>query len=207
MKEKPKVVIATHNLDKTKEILSILSSHGNDIDFISGAEINSWVEPEEDGDTIEENAIIKALAASRATGLIALADDTGLEVDALNGSPGGLSSRYAGVNATYENNYRKLLREMMGIPFNDRTARFITIVACTRGEERLFISDGILNGYISEEPRGKYGFGYDPVFFIPSFGKTLAELSPDEKNRISHRSIAFTNAYKMLTSLYKKGEL
>lgn len=205
--KKPRVVIATHNYDKTKEILSIFISQGDEIEFISGVEIDEWDEPEEDGKTIEENAIKKAVSASKKAKLPALADDTGLEVDALNREPGVLSSRYAGENATYEDNYRKLLREMRGIPYENRTARFITNVACARGEKILFVADGILTGFIAEEPRGNNGFGYDPVFFLPSLGKTLAELLPEEKNRISHRSIAFTNAYKMLISLYKKGEL
>ncbi|MGQ9706927.1 MAG: RdgB/HAM1 family non-canonical purine NTP pyrophosphatase [bacterium] len=207
MSEKPKVLIATHNRDKTREILSILSLQGDEIDFIPGYEIDGWNEPDEDGDTIEENAIIKATSLSKISSYIALADDTGLEVFALSGDPGVLSSRYAGENATYEDNYMKLLREMKEVPFEKRTARFITVVACVKGEERLFIVDGILNGYIAEEPYGNYGFGYDPVFFIPSLGKTLAELTPEEKNRISHRSIAFKNAYKKLISLYKKGKL
>jgi len=205
--KKPRVVIATHNYDKTKEILSIFISQGDEIEFISGVEIDEWDEPKEDGETIEENAIKKAVSASKKAKLPALADDTGLEVDALNREPGVLSSRYAGENATYEDNYRKLLREMRGIPYENRTARFITNVACARGEKILFVADGILTGFIAEEPRGNNGFGYDPVFFLPSLGKTLAELLPEEKNRISHRSIAFTNAYKMLISLYKKGEL
>jgi XTP/dITP diphosphohydrolase len=147
-------------------------------------------EVEETGETLEENASLKALAAVRATGMAAIADDTGLFVDALGGLPGVKSSRYAGAGCTYEDNVRKLLDAIAGVEPGSRGARFRSaiVLACPDGSRRSF--EGTLEGSIGERPRGTGGFGYDPVFVLPG-GSTLAELSLGEKNRVSHRGAAF----------------
>src|SRR4029078_226584 len=153
----------------------------------------------EDGDTCEANAIKKARVVSQATGLLAVADDTGLEVDALGGRQGVYAPRYAGLQATYEDNWRKLLGEMAGGPRDRRTARFVTVAAVALPSQRVEVATGPLEGLITEgarrgleglipeAPAGAGGFGYDPVFYVPELRKPLAELSSEEKNRISHR--------------------
>jgi XTP/dITP diphosphohydrolase len=147
---------------------------------------------DETGATLADNAALKARAAARATGLPAVADDTGLFVDALDGLPGVRSSRYAGPGCTYADNVRKLLEAMADVPAGARAARFRTAVAlvCPDGSERGF--EGLLEGTIGSEARGSGGFGYDPVFVLPG-GGTLAELDLAEKNRVSHRAAAFTS--------------
>jgi XTP/dITP diphosphohydrolase len=154
----------------------------------------------EDGDTCEANAIKKAAAVSKATGLLAVADDTGLEVDALGGRPGVYAARYAGSEASYEDNCRKLLKELSGVPTDRRTARFITVAAVASASAKVDVMSGVLDGLITEAPAGTKGFGYDPVFYVPELGKTLAELSPEQKNRISHRARAFSQVRELLKS-------
>lgn len=151
--------------------------------------VQDW-DVDEIGETLEENAALKAQTAVHATGMPAVGDDTGLFVDALGGIPGVLSSRYAGPGCTYEDNVRKLLAAMAGVPPASRTARFRTavVLACPDGSGQAF--DGVLEGSIAERARGTGGFGYDPVFVLPG-GATLAELSLGEKNRLSHRGAAF----------------
>ena len=151
--------------------------------------VKGW-DVDEIGETLEENAALKARTAVHATGIAAVGDDTGLFVDALGGIPGVFSSRYAGPGCTYEDNVRKLLGAMEGVPAESRTARFRTavVLACPDGSGRAF--EGMLEGSIAERPRGSGGFGYDPVFVLPG-GATLAELALSEKNRVSHRGAAF----------------
>jgi XTP/dITP diphosphohydrolase len=146
--------------------------------------------PEEIGSSLEENAVLKARAAFEATGCPAIADDTGLEVDVLDGRPGVRSARYAGEGATYEDNWRLLLRELEGVPPERRGARFVTVVALYRGDGRILLFTGEAAGRILEVPRGKEGFGYDPVFYSLAAGRTFAEMTPDEKARHSHRGAA-----------------
>jgi XTP/dITP diphosphohydrolase len=158
----------------------------------------------EDGETCEANAVKKARAVSDATGLLAVADDTGLEVDALGGRPGVYAARYAGMQATYEDNWKKLLREMTGVPRDRRTAHFVTVAAVASPSDVVAVTTGRLDGLIAEEPAGERGFGYDPVFYVPELGKTLAELSGEEKNRISHRAKAFAQVRAVLLSRLSK---
>ncbi|MGB4895904.1 MAG: non-canonical purine NTP pyrophosphatase, partial [Nitrospira sp.] len=155
----------------------------------------------EDGETCEANAMKKAVEIARYTGLPAVADDTGLEVDALGGRPGAFAARYAGEQASYEDNWRKLLQELRGIPAEDRGARFITVAAIAFPAGKTFSTKGVLEGVIAEEATGSRGFGYDPVFFLPEYHQTLAQLSPDVKNRISHRARAFTQARTLLEQM------
>ena len=194
------IVLATRNKDKGREIGALLDGIG--ITLRTLAEFPDAPEVVEDGDTCEANAIKKAVSAARHTGLAAVADDTGLAVDALNGRPGVHAARYAGPHATYEDNWRKLLLELQGVPQTKRTARFVTVAAIAQpGGEKPQVVKGVLEGTIVERPSGTGGFGYDPVFFIPQAGKTLAELSLDEKNKISHRAQAFVKAKEIIRTL------
>jgi XTP/dITP diphosphohydrolase len=190
------LVLATRNLDKGRELAALLGDLNIRIRTL--ADFSDAPEVVEDGATCEANAIKKAMEIARATGRAAVADDTGLEVDALGGRPGVYAARYAGEGATYEDNCRKLLHELKGIPPERRTARFLTVAALALPEGDVRIAHGILEGLIAETPVGLQGFGYDPVFFVPELGKTLAELAPAEKNRISHRARAFTKLREML---------
>jgi len=193
------LVLATRNPHKGAELVALLSDLGIRIRTL--AEFPDAPEVAEDGQTCEANAVKKAQAIMQHTGRTAVADDTGLEVDALGGRPGVHAARYAGPNATYEDNWRKLLRELEGVPRERRRACFITVAAIARPSAKVEVVDGVLEGLIAEEPAGIQGFGYDPVFFVPEAGKTLAELTADEKNRISHRARALAKVRNMLGKL------
>ena len=190
-----KLIIATHNSNKEKELKSVLDDFP--VDVISLDQFPEIGEIEETGSTLYENAKLKADTVNKITNLPCLGDDTGLEVDALEGAPGVYSSRYAGENVSYEDNVAKLLREMSSTPYEKRTARFRTIIFYTDGERELY-TQGEIKGYITEEQRGKNGFGYDPVFYIPEVKKTMAELTPAEKNKLSHRGQAMRKFRKLL---------
>ncbi len=183
-----KIVLATQNPHKVQELNEMLSDL--DIHFVAATEFPELVEVEEDGETLQDNALKKARYVAVKTGLPALADDTGLEVKALNGKPGVYSARYAGENVTYQDNVLKLLRKMSSITdINKRKAQFRTVVAFVNdGEELLF--EGKCEGRILPEQRGQSGFGYDPVFLPDGFDKTFAEMDLEEKNKISHRGRA-----------------
>jgi XTP/dITP diphosphohydrolase len=189
------MILATRNADKVAEIRRILRLPRNGL--ASLLDFPEIPEIEETGHTLEDNALIKARESHRLTGLSSLADDTGLEVDALKGAPGVFSSRFAGPGASYEDNLRKLLRAMEGIPEGSRQARFRCVVALKAGSREEWV-EGILEGTILTEARGTGGFGYDPVFFIPSAGKTLAEMTMEEKNAVSHRGVAFRRMAELL---------
>jgi len=190
------LVLATRNRHKGEELAALLGDLGIGIRTLD--EFPEVPDVIEDGETCEANAIKKARAVSKATGLMAVADDTGLEVDALGGRPGVFAARYAGEHATYEDNWRKLLQELSGVPRKRRTARFMTVAAMALPSGEVHVTTGQLEGVISEEPAGARGFGYDPVFFVPELGKTLAQLSAEEKNRISHRAKAFAQVREIL---------
>ncbi|HOZ21443.1 MAG TPA: XTP/dITP diphosphatase [bacterium] len=184
---RPRLLLATRNRDKVEEIREALA--GLEIDLLTVDELGPLPEVIEDQETLKGNAIKKAATLASLSGLLSLADDTGLEVDALNGAPGVYSSRYSGENATYAENVTRLLSELEGVRPAERTARFRCVIAIAdaRGVETV---DGVCEGLIIDEPRGSGGFGYDPVFMVPDTGKTMAELSMAEKNRISHRGRA-----------------
>jgi XTP/dITP diphosphohydrolase len=190
------LVLATRNPHKGEELSVLLG--GLEIKIHTLAEFPNAPEVIEDGETCQANAIKKATAIARYTGLPAVADDTGLMVDALGGRPGVYAARYAGEGATYEDNWRKLLRDLAGVPWGKRGARFVTVAAIATPAGKVEIAEGILEGMIAEAPAGTGGFGYDPVFFVPELGKTLAQLTPEEKNRISHRAKAFTKIKELL---------
>jgi XTP/dITP diphosphohydrolase len=193
------LVLATRNRHKGEELATLLGDLGVTIHTLD--EFPNAPDVVEDGDTCEANAVKKARVIAEFTGLPAVADDTGLEVDALGGRPGVYAARYAGEDATYEDNCRKLLRELKGMPRERRTARFLTVAAIALPSGGIRVAQGTLDGMIAEEAIGTLGFGYDPVFLIPELGKTLAQLSADQKNRISHRAKAFTQAKDLLREM------
>ena len=190
------LVLATRNQHKGEELTALLDDLGIRIRTL--ADFPDAPEVEEDGLTCEANAIKKATEISQATGLTAVADDTGLEVDALDGRPGVYAARYAGEHATYEDNCRKLVQELEGVPHERRTARFITVAAIAVPGEPVQVTQGVLTGYITDKASGSKGFGYDPVFYVPELNATLAEISAEQKNRISHRAKAFLQAKELL---------
>ncbi len=189
------LVLATRNLDKVREMRQVLADCGWEI--VSLEQFPDAPEVVEDGATVEANAIKKAVAIARHTDLVALADDTALEVDALGGAPGVCSSRYAGPGATYADNVRKLLRDLAGVPAERRTARFRCVIAVAEGE-RVATVEGICEGLITSSPRGDGGFGYDPVFLVPAMGLTFAEMSSEQKHSVSHRGQALRKAKEVL---------
>lgn len=192
------VVLATRNRHKGEELSALLE--GLNIRIRTLADFPDAPEVIEDGSTCGENAVKKAVEIARATGLPAVADDTGLEVDALEGRPGVYAARYAGEQATYEDNCRKLLGELAGVPRDRRTARFITVAALALPDGTHQTTTGVLDGVIAEQPAGSRGFGYDPVFYVPELGRTLAELTAEDKNRLSHRAKAFRRMRLILAS-------
>jgi XTP/dITP diphosphohydrolase len=192
------LVLATRNRNKVIELVALLGDLGITIRTLD--EFPDAPDVVEDGDTCEANAVKKARVIAEFTGLPAVADDTGLEVDALGGRPGVYAARYAGEDATYEDNCRKLLRELTGVPREQRTARFLTVAAIALPSDGIRVAQGTLEGVIAEEASGTLGFGYDPVFLIPKLGKTLAQLPADQKNMISHRAKAFAKVREMLSA-------
>ena len=184
------VVVATGNPHKLDEIRAILA--GFHLDLVSMREFGV-PEPVEDGDTFEANALIKARACARATGLPAIADDSGLEVDALGGAPGVYSARYAGEGAGDAANNAKLVDALAGVPAEDRTARFVCAAAVVTPDGHEVVVRGTMEGHIVDRPRGDHGFGYDPHFVSDAAGdgRTNAQLAPPEKDAISHRGEAF----------------
>ena len=184
------LVLASANPDKAAEIAAILAASGLDVELFPRPA--GVPEVEETGVTLEENARLKAVALSEVTGLPAVADDTGLEVDALGGAPGVSTARYAGEDATYEDNVRKLLRELADVPSERRTARFSTVALVHWPDGREVVAVGTVEGEIVAEAQGGEGFGYDPVFRpAEGDGRTFAQMSPAEKHAVSHRGRAF----------------
>lgn len=199
MRKRPvKIVIATANRHKAAELASLLSCPG--IEFVPLSDFPGAGPVEEDGATLEENALKKARSAAAATGLRALADDTGLEVEALGGAPGVYSARYAGEGRSYADNNDKLLRALEGFPPAARRAAFRCVIALCSPDGSAVTAEGSVRGRILEAPRGEGGFGYDPLFLPEGLGLSFAELSAGEKNKISHRSAAVRN---MLPNLEK----
>ncbi|HZC68159.1 MAG TPA: XTP/dITP diphosphatase [Nitrospirales bacterium] len=188
--------MATGNRHKVGEIRAMLADLP--VTIRSMAEFPGAPEAVEDGRTYRENALKKAWTAVKFTGKPALADDTGLEVDALGGRPGLYSARFAGEGCTFADNIKKLLRLLKGVPSQRRGARFVCVVALVDPSGREQVVEGKLYGRIAEAPAGCGGFGYDPVFYVPEVGKTLAELTPEEKNRISHRGRALVKARALM---------
>ncbi len=194
------IVLGTGNKHKVAEILPLLSDPGLNLNLRAAGEYGSF-DPIEDGETLEENALIKARAAVALSNEWAIADDTGLFVDALNGRPGIHAARYAGLGCSFADNIRKLLGELEGIPLSQRGATFSCVITLCRPGCEPAIFGGDCRGRILLRPKGIGGFGYDPVFEIESVNKSFAELSPDEKNAISHRAIAVKKCREALKIL------
>jgi XTP/dITP diphosphohydrolase len=195
-----KIVLATHNRHKVEEIRSILSD--SSVELLSLDSFPEIGEIVEDGTTLEENARKKARTVFEKTSILSLADDTGLEVDALDGRPGVYSARYSGEKATYEENNKKLLLEMEGVPFERRTAKFRCVISII-GNGIDEIAVGEMRGKILKETRGKNGFGYDPLFLPDGYEMSYAEMDSSLKNKLSHRAKALQEARKILTNLIK----
>ena len=197
-----RAVLASRNRGKLREIVPLLARLG--LDLVTVDEVAPDCELREDGDSFEANALAKARQAAAATGLAAIADDSGLEVDTLAGAPGVYSARYAGLPSDDARNNAKLLEALRGVPAARRRARFRCVAAfvdAAAGVELL--RSGDCEGEILEQPRGDLGFGYDPLFLVPALGRTMAELPIPEKNRLSHRAAAFRALAEALAALNK----
>jgi XTP/dITP diphosphohydrolase len=190
------LVIATGNRGKYSEIAALLQ--GLDALLVPLDRVGLVEVPPESGESFQENARCKAEFVARAVGRLALADDSGLEVDALGGQPGVMSARFGGPGKTDADRNRLLLSKLEGIPPERRTARFRCVVAIADPNGLVSVVDGACEGRITLEPRGDYGFGYDPIFEVPSLGRTLAEIGSDVKNRLSHRAKAIAKARTIL---------
>lgn len=197
-----KLVLATRNRGKVRELSELLAPVG--VEVVSLDSYPDVPEVEEDGNTFKANAVKKALAVSGATGQVALADDSGLEVDYLGGAPGVRSARFAGEEKDDRANNEKLLRLMKNVPPEKRTARFKCVVALATPGGQVFTTEGACEGFIGTAPRGEKGFGYDPLFMVPEYGKTFAELELDIKNRISHRGRAFALAAEIIAGIARE---
>ncbi|MDP6402629.1 MAG: RdgB/HAM1 family non-canonical purine NTP pyrophosphatase [SAR202 cluster bacterium] len=196
MGEAVRLLVATRNRGKLRELAALLA----DVPFtlVSLDDVGIDTDVEETGSTLEENATLKAVTYARLSGLPSLADDSGLEVEALGGEPGPLSSRYAGEDANDAQRIAFLHKKLDNIPEDTWRARFRCVIAVAWLSEPVVLHTGTCEGRIVSSPRGSSGFGYDPVFFLPGLGKTMAELTPEEKNRISHRSVAARKAAEAL---------
>ena len=194
-----KIILATQNKGKIRELQKLLVDE--EIEVLSLQDIKDWEDVEENGKTFADNASLKAKAAVKKTGLIALADDSGLEVDALDGAPGVYSARFAGEPKDDERNNDKLLQLLETVPDDQRQARFrcALVVATPKGEE--FLTEGTVEGQILTQRRGTDGFGYDPLFFVSEYARTMAELTLAEKNKLSHRAQAVRKAIPILQAL------
>ena len=183
------VVFATGNQNKVREVRQILD--GLDVEVRTMKEMGIASEPEETGETFEENAMIKAAAIADAVqDAIVLADDSGLEIDYLNGEPGIYSARYLGEDTSYEVKNAKLIERLEGVPKEERTARFVCAIACILPDGSRFTTRGTIEGYIGWEPAGENGFGSDPIFYVDEYGCSTAQMTPEQKNAISHRGNA-----------------
>ncbi len=191
------IIVATNNQGKVKEIKNILYPHN----VMSQMEIGVDIDVEETGTTFEENAFLKARALKPYTQCAIIADDSGLMVDYLNGEPGVFTARYAGENTTPMQGIEKLLKNMEGVPFEDRGAKFVSVIALILPDGSEYSFEGECTGYITNIIKGENGFGFDPIFYYPPFDKTFAEISDDAKNEVSHRSAAISKLKEFLKTI------
>ena len=180
------IILASNNKDKVKEVKEILKGY----DIISMKEAGIDVDIEENGTTFEENALIKARAIMKLTGQITMADDSGLEIDYLNKAPGVYSARFMGPDTSYDIKNKALIQKLEGVKGSDRSGRFVCAIAVCFPDGREIVKRGTMEGLIAEEIKGDNGFGYDPIVYLPEYGRTSGELAPEEKNKISHRGKA-----------------
>lgn len=202
MKKVKRILFATGNQGKMKEVREILADLG--VEVISMREAGVSAEIVENGETFEENAVIKARTIMELTGEVTLADDSGLEIDALGGEPGVYSARYMGEDTSYHIKNNDLIRRLSQVPRQQRTARFVCSIAAAFPDGEIITTDGVIEGLIGYEEAGENGFGYDPIFVVPQLGCTTAQLSDEQKNEISHRGKALR---KMKEELRKRMEL
>ncbi|MEW6556246.1 MAG: XTP/dITP diphosphatase [Elusimicrobiota bacterium] len=196
--KKYKIALATQNKDKIREIKKIL---GKRFEIIK---LKKFPKIIENGKTLKENAVKKCKQINELINKLTLADDTGLEIEALDGKPGVYSARFAGKNCSYADNYNKLLKLLANVPYKKRKAQFRTVVAMIFPDGKLKTVEGTVSGYITKEPKGSNGFGYDPVFYYPKLKKTFAQLTTEQKNKVSHRAIAFRNAKELIQKCFKE---
>jgi len=196
---RPKLLLGTNNQAKVREYRSLLTDL--DYELVTMAEQGISVAVEEVGESLEENARLKAETIAGKSRLLTLADDSGLEVDALGGEPGRLSARYAGENATDKELITYLLQRLDGVPREKRTARFRCVIALATPGGKVELCSGDCPGLITFEPSGEHGFGYDPIFYLPELDKTMAELTLEQKNKISHRGQAARKAAQVLRNM------
>ncbi|MGC8787860.1 MAG: XTP/dITP diphosphatase [Anaerolineae bacterium] len=189
--------LATNNAGKIREYEQLLAPLA--VQLWTPQMLRLELTVREDGASYAENARIKALTYVRVSGIPTLADDSGLEVDALGGAPGICSARYAGHDADDASRYQLLLQELDGVPWEKRTARFRCVLVLATPDGEVYSTEGVCEGLIAFEPRGDHGFGYDPVFFLPEYGQTMAQLPPEIKNRISHRARAVQKMFPVLS--------
>lgn len=197
-----RMILASGNAHKLEEIMEITKEFGIELVSMHDAGLIDF-DIEENGDSFEENSMIKAKAVVDKLGVATVADDSGLMVDYLDGAPGIYSARYSGEDKNYDANNKKLLKELSGLPMEKRTARFVSVITLLTPEGKSLVVRGEIEGVISEYESGSNGFGYDPLFYIPSKGKTFAELTSEEKNEISHRANALIKLKQELKEFLK----
>lgn len=190
------LLLATTNVHKIGEYRSLFA--GIPFHLLSLRDVHIDTDVEETGTTFAENAELKALTYAKLSGLLSLADDSGLEIDAMNGAPGVYSARFAGRDATYAERFRLILEQLKDVPVEQRTARFRCAITIAEPSGYYRTVEGVIEGIITDAPRGEHGFGYDPIFLVPELGKTTAELAPEQKNGISHRGQAAQLAMALL---------
>lgn len=195
-----RVVLASNNPHKLEEMKAILDGFGYEVVSMAEAGLTDF-EIVEDGETFEENSMIKARAVLEQLGEITIADDSGLMVDCLDGEPGVYSARYAGEDVSYADNNKKLMGILDGVPFLERTAKFVSVITMLFPDQQQIVVRGEVQGNIALQESGDHGFGYDPLFYIPEMKKTFAELSADEKNAISHRAQALIKLKERLKEI------
>jgi XTP/dITP diphosphohydrolase len=196
-------LVATHNQGKVQEFATMLADL--ELTWLGLADVGITLDVPETGTTFYENAVLKARGYAAESGLITLADDSGLEVDGLDGRPGIHTGRYGGEGLTHAQRYQELLSKLLDLPWEERTARFRCVIVVARPDGALLGStEGVCEGYIAEAPVGKGGFGYDPIFYLPELQKTLAQLDPTTKNQISHRGRALQKIEPLLRQLASK---
>jgi XTP/dITP diphosphohydrolase len=193
---KRRVIVASGNQGKIEEIREILAEL--DLEVVSMKDAGVELDVEETGSSFEENAMLKARGIAQLTDDLVIADDSGLEIDYLNREPGIYSARYLGRDVSYDIKNQNLLDRMEGVPDEKRTARFVCAVAAVLPNKKELVVRGIMEGMIGYEIKGEHGFGYDPIFFLPEYGMTSAEILPEEKNRISHRGKALQKMFELL---------
>jgi XTP/dITP diphosphohydrolase len=194
----PRIAIATRNAHKLRELERICADWPTEWVTVTNHDLTAFPDVEETGDTYLDNALLKARAVAAALEIPALADDSGIEVDALGGKPGVRSARYAGQGASDERNLQELIRAIRGVPASGRTARYRCVAALALPDGTVMHADGTCEGSLTKDPRGDGGFGYDPIFVPAGWERTMAELAPEEKDRISHRGRAFRSLRGLL---------